>query len=238
MSDPTPCPLAHSDAAYVLGALSPGERLEFERHLPTCASCRQSVAELAGMPGLLARVPIESVEDPVVADPVPPTVLPALVARVRREQRRKTVLLSLGAAAAIAAVALGAAALQSTRDDDRVPAATPTSASPTVAPAMPMTVVVDYGMEAKVSLTPVHWGTKLSVSCDYPEPESGHGGHGYDYKLVVFTRDGHRQTAMSWYAEPGDSYEGMLGATSIELQDITRLEVQSERGNPILKLDL
>ena len=30
------CPFAHDDAAYVLGALSPGERLEFERHLAGC----------------------------------------------------------------------------------------------------------------------------------------------------------------------------------------------------------
>ena len=29
MSDQTTCPLSHSDAAYVLGALSPAERLEF-----------------------------------------------------------------------------------------------------------------------------------------------------------------------------------------------------------------
>src|SRR5215212_9327779 len=127
MTDQTSCPLAHSDAAYVLGALSPAERLEFERHLPTCASCRRSVAQLAGMPGLLARVPVESVEEPVVTDPVPPTVLPALVARVRREQRRKTVLLSLGAAAAVAAVAVGAAAFQATRDDSRVPESVPSS---------------------------------------------------------------------------------------------------------------
>ena len=82
MNDQTSCPLAHSDAAYVLGALSPAERLEYERHLPTCASCRRSVAQLAGMPGLLARVPVESVEEPIVAEPVPPTVLPALVAQV------------------------------------------------------------------------------------------------------------------------------------------------------------
>jgi hypothetical protein len=239
MNDQTTCPLAHSDAAYVLGALSPAERLEYERHLPTCAACRRSVAQLAGIPGLLGRVPVESVEEPVVAEPVPSTVLPALVARVRREQRRKTVLLTLGAAAAVAAVAVGAAALQSARDDDsRVPEAAATSVSPTVAPALPMSVVVDYGMCAKGSLTPVHWGTKLSVSCDYAEPEDGHGGHGYDYRLVVFTRDGHSETAMSWYAEPGDSYEDMLGATSVELQDITKLEVQSERGNPILKLEL
>ena len=56
------CPLAHSDAAYVLGSLSPTDRLEFERHLPDCDRCRRSVAELAGLPGLLGRVPREQVE--------------------------------------------------------------------------------------------------------------------------------------------------------------------------------
>ena len=38
-------------------SLSPTDRLEFERHLPGCERCRRSVAELAGLPGLLGRVP-------------------------------------------------------------------------------------------------------------------------------------------------------------------------------------
>ena len=83
------CPLAHSDAAYVLGSLSPADRMEFERHLPGCERCRRSVTELAGLPGLLGRVPREQVEAPLPFEPLPATVLPALVAAVRREQRRK-----------------------------------------------------------------------------------------------------------------------------------------------------
>ncbi|NUU15630.1 anti-sigma factor family protein, partial [Curtobacterium pusillum] len=47
------------DAAYVLGSLPTDERLEYERHLETCAACRAAVAELAGMPGLLGRLPAE-----------------------------------------------------------------------------------------------------------------------------------------------------------------------------------
>ena len=120
MSD---CSLAHSDAAYVLGALSPTDRLEFGRHLPGCESCRRSVAEMAGLPGLLGRVPVEQVEAPVPFEPLPATVLPALVAVVRREQRRKAVLVTLGAAAAIVVVALGVGALQAARDDGRAPEA-------------------------------------------------------------------------------------------------------------------
>ncbi|MGY2747744.1 zf-HC2 domain-containing protein [Arthrobacter sp. UYCu723] len=39
--------------AYVLGALSPSERREFERHLGDCAGCAASVAEFSGLPALL-----------------------------------------------------------------------------------------------------------------------------------------------------------------------------------------
>ncbi len=38
------------DSAYVLGALSPAERREYEEHLETCETCRRSVAELVADP--------------------------------------------------------------------------------------------------------------------------------------------------------------------------------------------
>ncbi|AGW41602.1 oligopeptidase B [Leifsonia xyli subsp. cynodontis DSM 46306] len=51
--------IAAWDAAYVLGALAPAERRAFEEHLSRCLPCAAAVAELAGMPGLLARLPRE-----------------------------------------------------------------------------------------------------------------------------------------------------------------------------------
>ncbi|WP_171905349.1 anti-sigma factor family protein, partial [Cellulosimicrobium cellulans] len=53
---PPPDPYREWDAAYVLGALGPQDRREFERHLATCAACRDSVAGLAGMPGILGML--------------------------------------------------------------------------------------------------------------------------------------------------------------------------------------
>ena len=44
------------DAAYVLGSLSPSDRLEFEAHLSVCPLCSQAVAELSGMPALLSKL--------------------------------------------------------------------------------------------------------------------------------------------------------------------------------------
>ncbi|MGN6752955.1 MAG: zf-HC2 domain-containing protein [Intrasporangium sp.] len=52
----TPHRYADWDAAYVLGALSSADRSEYEDHLAGCKGCRDAVAELAGVPGLLSTV--------------------------------------------------------------------------------------------------------------------------------------------------------------------------------------
>ncbi len=234
----TECPLAHSDAAYVLGALSPADRLEYERHLPGCERCRSSVAELAGLPGLLGRVPREQVEAPLPYEPLPDSVLPELVAKVRREQRRRTVLVILGAAAAVAVVALGATALQGARDNGPTPGAGPASASQTVAASRPMEVVVDYGAAADVSLSQGKWGTKVSWICRYADPQGDYsGGHAYRYQLVAFTRTGERESLGSWWAGPGETYQGS-NTIGTNIDDITKLEVQNDHGKAILRLVL
>ena len=50
------------DAAYVLGSLSSAERREFEAHLETCDRCRAAVAEISGMPALLAMLDVDDVQ--------------------------------------------------------------------------------------------------------------------------------------------------------------------------------
>ncbi len=50
------CEHEHDDGAYVLGALSPAERVAYERHLATCSFCREAVADIAVLPGLLGRL--------------------------------------------------------------------------------------------------------------------------------------------------------------------------------------
>ncbi|MEQ6903775.1 zf-HC2 domain-containing protein, partial [Nocardioides sp. YIM 152588] len=87
-------PYAHDDAAYVLGALSPEERRAFEEHLTGCAECARAVREVAGVPGLLARLDASAFAVPEELPPVPDTLLPRLLARVRRRRRRARVLAS------------------------------------------------------------------------------------------------------------------------------------------------
>lgn len=49
------------DAAYVLGSLPRAQRHEFETHLSACASCRNAVGELAGMPSVLSLLSADDV---------------------------------------------------------------------------------------------------------------------------------------------------------------------------------
>ena len=50
------CPHRHDVAVYALGALVGPERAALREHLDTCEQCQRELRELAGLPGLLARV--------------------------------------------------------------------------------------------------------------------------------------------------------------------------------------
>ncbi|GGO29213.1 hypothetical protein GCM10010116_58510 [Microbispora rosea subsp. aerata] len=118
--------------AHVLGALDAEETAEVEAHLEGCAACRAELAELSGLPPLLARVTAEDIEraaappravlDGVVADVAGHAAVrsaaggegPASrpdgepgegsVAPLDRRKRRSRVLLALAASVVVAAV--------------------------------------------------------------------------------------------------------------------------------------
>ncbi|HKT05855.1 MAG TPA: zf-HC2 domain-containing protein, partial [Rugosimonospora sp.] len=83
------CPEAIEAGAYVLGALSPAERSTYQRHMATCGQCRDEVADLAGLPGLLGRLDEATAVglSGGVAAPTPaPAVLTGVLDKVRVER--------------------------------------------------------------------------------------------------------------------------------------------------------
>jgi anti-sigma factor RsiW len=123
------------DAAYVLGALSPAERREYEGHLGCCVACAAAVASFAGMPGILSVVPREtSVE---LLEPASPraSLVPGLVRAVRDSRRRgrARVAAALAGAALAGAVAGSRLVAQGCSPDPRIdrmtlaPATTPSA---------------------------------------------------------------------------------------------------------------
>ncbi|MBZ5740619.1 anti-sigma factor family protein [Nocardioides mangrovi] len=222
------CEFAHDDAAYVLGALPPDERLAFERHLATCDDCSRSVRSIAGLTGLLSRVPLEVVESEPRPEPVPPTLLPSLVREVRRSQVRRRWVAGLAAAAVLVVGAGVTTAVVATRDDPTPPAAV----------GQTMTQVDQDSVEASVALTSVAWGTKLDLTCTYDEPASAYGEHHEPptYAMVVRSADGDTQQVATWRGLPGKTMH-VSGATALTADDIASVEVVAADGHALLELN-
>lgn len=219
------------DAAYVLGALTPGERQAFEDHMRECRECRRAVSEVAGLPGLLSRVGPEVLEqaDDGPEAPVPDTLLPRLLAEVRRTRRRRRAW--SGAAAAAAAVAVLAAGTTVWVNRAEAPP------QETVVAGRVMTALPGAHLRARLAMEDVPWGTRLSVTCRYDKQGSSYGGGAAEppaYALVVRTRDGVEQVA-TWRAVPGRETT-VTGATAARSSEITSVEVRTTSGEPVLRL--
>jgi hypothetical protein len=230
------CDFEHDAGSYVLGSLSPQERVAFERHLSVCDGCTRAVREFAGLPGLLARIPVEVVDPEQLPAPVPDTLLPGAVRRARRSQRRRTWVAGglVAAAAAVAAVAVGISVAGS--DDEPAPSASPVS--PTTAAPLELRPVGSSSVSGWVSLTSVGWGTRVDLTCEYRNPAVG----GYDhedrvptYTMDVRTTDGSTEQVASWKGLPGKKMH-LAAATAAARDDIVEVVVRSADGTPVLEL--
>ena len=115
---------------YVFGAITPPDRATVVRHLGTCANCRDELAGLAALPGLLLRPPAMAVasSDDLAApepEPGPAPVNRTLTAVTQRRRRHRQL-------AAVAATALTAAAVAGWATYLAVPAAPNPAASRTL----------------------------------------------------------------------------------------------------------
>ena len=222
------------DAAYVLGALSPVERREYEEHLAGCAACQAAVAELAGMPGLLAQVPPEDAAllaaAPVeVLDDGPP---PDLLARIRgRSDRRwrltRTV---VGAAAALLLVLAGTAYAVGLLPFG--------SSEPR---RVAFEAVQPTGLTAVADVVPVENGTNIEVQCAYGETNEPWPGGGYghaDYTIYVVDRAGNATEIKRWPVKPNRTMTPD-GHTTLRVRQIEAVEIRyAPRDEPVLRANL
>ncbi|GGI48592.1 hypothetical protein BCL57_003295 [Agromyces flavus] len=219
------------DSAYVLGALAPGERRDYEAHLETCEACRRSVGELAPMPGLLARLAADRAEalldETAVGAPAPrPELLDAVRREGGRRRRRTRVRFALAAAAAVVVIAAVAIPLALMR---------PAAAGETVA----FRSLSDRPVSASAVLSPVDWGTRIELDCTYDaEPGDEGDGAGWPYSLVVVGKDGERSEVSSWRASPGATARLEAG-TALAVDEIVSLEIRAVgSGDVLLRADV
>lgn len=214
--------LCHDDAAYLLGALSPSERLAFESHLADCAACQRSVQELAGVPGLMGKVQPEDFSSP--QQPPPASLLATLTRGVHRERtRRRWLVGAIAAAAAVAVLAVGVG-IHAVIDSGHQQTAS-TAMSP----------VTNTPVRATVQLNDEPWGTEISLLCHYNE------SHSYPvapqtYALVVTDRAGTVRQLATWKVVP-DGISKVTGSIGWNRADIARVEIRTLDGSPVLRLN-
>jgi len=231
------CEFAELDGSYVLGSLSPGERQAYEQHLATCESCSRSVRDLAGLPGLLARVDPVILEPAPAAEPVPATLLPSLVREVGRSRRRRLfATVGVGLAAAVAVGTTLVASLGA----DQPPVASPPAPGPSsaVQPAgLSMIPVGGAPVTGSLAFTPVGWGTKIDLTCSYRPDWDAYENlpKTATYALFVVTRDGSMQQVGTWQAIGGKTMHFSAG-TAARRNDISAVEVRTKTGRPVLRL--
>lgn len=215
------------DAAYVLGSLTPGDRRQFEEHVRDCDRCAAAVAELAGIPGLLVRVPREQafalLDEKVPRDAGPGAeVLPSLLKQARWRRRRSRWLVGT-LAAVVAALMVGVLAIA-------LPAAIPVS-SPSTSVAMEQ--VEPSALSADLRLTTEPWGTRIDSRCTYAEVGGDDGGRTWTYAMVVTDRSGRQTQISTWTAAEGTTVVP-TATTSVALSDIAAVEIRAASNGTVL----
>ena len=225
----TPDPYATSAGPYVLGALNPEERHAFEQHLRECPDCRAEVRDLAGLPGLLSRVPLGDV---FAEDPEPPeTLLPALLDRVRRTRRtRRTVWISGSLALAACLIAVLAVFLVPGAGPG-VPGTTP----PATPAAFAMKQVTPGPIKATARVSPATGGSKIDLDCVY-RAAGRNGSYGGEpaYTLTVLDRYGQTHRVATWRIASGET--SLSSALNVSSDDISVIQIRDRTDAVLLRL--
>jgi Putative zinc-finger len=225
------------DAAYVLGSLSRDDRREYEAHLATCERCRAAVAEISGIPALLAMMDLEDVraldDETPETPPLRPEVLDSILDKVRWRRRRSRWLTSaaVGVAAALLAVGVVIAIRPEIVGLENY---TPEETTQ----AMEMAKVSETPINASISLTGFGWGTRIDMACSYGEWGQAGTIPPQSLGMVVVGRDGSHTEVATWL--------GLSGATALpsattpmQKDEIAAVQlVSSDNGKVLLERNL
>ncbi|MFF0816582.1 anti-sigma factor family protein [Rhodococcus sp. NPDC003318] len=235
------------DAAHVLGSLDADDRRAYERHLASCDTCAMAVAEVAGLPALLGRVPahqaleLDSAKDPsavvvalrdgAVGDP-PPDLLPRLIARTR-PRRRWGRALGVAVVAALV-VAAGVVVVSVLPIQPSGPSANAPQGPSAPVTAQAMEPVVPSPITADVSVIPQEWGTRIDVVCRYSAPPGGgYGTERSEFEMVLTDHTGATTRLATWSAAAGETVTPSA-TTSVPMLWIDRVDIRSVATDQVL----
>jgi anti-sigma factor RsiW len=204
---------------YVLGAAEPAERALVRLHLTWCRACREELAELAGLPGLLRRVPaadadrlLRGEDDPEDSADAPSEVsLPTLLGRTAKTRRTRR-WLAVAATAAAVAVAAGSGVAASGGFGLGASAHSQVDWE-TFSARNQLTLA-----SAIVRYAPTRWGAQVEVRVSGIAP-------GTACQLLVTGSRGQERIGGSWTVVPGDSGTWIPASTSLPANSVVGFAV-------------
>ncbi|MFF5793375.1 anti-sigma factor family protein [Paeniglutamicibacter sp. NPDC012692] len=206
--------------AYILGGLSPSERLEFELHLEGCAACQDEMQGASGLSALLGTLklsdtnvllgmepPMDAMEPDLDADaePEPQEGCIDLLERLATKRRNKRLRIgAFGLAAVAASVATGVFLAPVIR--------------PSPGPDASFAVASELGPRVELGMNAKAWGTELEFS-GADLPTSG------ILSLWVVDHGGVADRAGSWQATTTGKTK-LIGAVPTQLGNIATVQLR------------
>lgn len=190
--------------AYTIGALDADERAEVEAHLADCAACRDELAGLAVLPGLLGRLSADEAASGLLAvDTGRAERAITAVAVTQRGARLRLRLWQLAATAALLAL---------------VAVLVPWPVGDAGWTLRPQPVASDADtIDGWVRVTEQTWGMQVDIELRGLPERRG-------YSLVAVRGDDHRATAASWTATDEGAIR-LTGSCYVNAGDLARFEV-------------
>jgi hypothetical protein len=224
------------DAAYVLGSLTSTERREYEGHLAGCERCRAAVAELSGMPALLALLDLDDVralDQEESEPPLRPEVLESVLGKVSWRRRRSRWVTSAAVGLAAALLAVGIVMVVRPQTFGLYPG----TQQEQTAQMLEMSKVSETPINASIALSSYTWGTRIDMACTYGDwgkkdaPPQNLG-------MVVVGRDGSRTEIATWLGLSGATALPS-GNTTMPINEIAAVQmVSSPDGKVLLERNL
>lgn len=230
--------------AYLLGALEPPERYEFEAHIAGCDSCRTELIRLAPLPGMLnqisvedfdeglppgelyptAPMPIQTLAAPapqMLAPPpellVPPEPPPPPPADTPDTPDQDPADLARVRRRRLRRIAVAAAAVVVVAFGGVLGARLLGSPPPVEDPGITWTATApDSDVRVDVRLVDHEWGTELQMRLANLPPDR-------ECYVIVYDHYGNREVA-GWWGTDHAADEEIPGSTSIQRSKIDRLE--------------
>ncbi len=221
-------PFKDWDAAYILGALSQEECLEYEKHVTACPSCSTALGEISHLPQILARIDAEvalSLSDGSSLSGAETRwddaeFIKRLALRAEAVRKKDRVRVKIGL---VAAVIISLTVGVTTGIVLHSPNSPEGSATSSTGNSLRVTNLHPEVMTALFRATSKTWGTQIDWSCTYAVGVStGYSTTSYD--LLITDTAGKRSLISTWSAA-GSKATGLVATTELQISQIKSVEI-------------